>query len=85
MDAKSIMQGLEEFRKYLLGEAPMLAGGVNDDVKDLVPSYFSGKLDSSAEIWNLFDYVRANPDRFEADVEEHTRKLLQERWERLNR
>jgi hypothetical protein len=76
MDTKSILQGLEEFRKYLSGEAPMLVGGVNDDISDLVPTYFTGTPDPNAEIWKLFEYVKANPDRFADDLEKLHQELL---------
>jgi hypothetical protein len=83
MDTKSILRGIEEVRLYLLGEAPMLVGGINDDIDDLVPTYFTGKLAPDAEIWKLFEYVKTNPKRFEADLEEHYQELIRSRRARL--
>ncbi|NVM79615.1 hypothetical protein FHW83_005456 [Duganella sp. SG902] len=76
MDTKAILRGIEEFRKYLLGEAPMLVGGAHDDIADLVPTYFKGKLPPDAEIWQLFEYVKENPALFEAELEERHREIL---------
>ena len=57
MDTKSVLRAIEEFRRYLLGEIPMLVGGVDDDIRDLKPTYFTGTMPPEAEIWKLFEEV----------------------------
>jgi hypothetical protein len=83
MDTKSVLKGIEEFRQYLLGEAPMLVGGVDDDIKDLVPTYFTGEPNPNAEIWKFFEYVNANPEQFEMELKQHYLQLLSARRSRV--
>lgn len=85
MDAKAILDGIEGFRKYLSGEAPMLVGGVDDDIADLVPTYFKGTPNPNAEIWRFFAYVKENPERFEAELREHHDAMGREHWTRVKR
>lgn len=85
MDTKSILRGIEEVRLYLLGEAPMLVGGADDDISDLVPTYFKGTPNPNAEIWKLFEYVQENPERFEAELQEHYAEMMRARRARLRR
>ena len=85
MDTKAILQSIEEVRQYLMGEAPMLVGGVNDDIADLVPTYFKGPPNPNAEIWKFFDYVKENPARFEAELREHHDEVVRAHWLRLRR
>ena len=83
MDTKAILRGIEEVRRYLLGEVPMLVGGVDDEIADLKPTYFTGKMPPEAEIWKLLEYVQANPERFEMELEQHYQELARahrERW-----
>jgi hypothetical protein len=83
MDTKAVLAGIEEVRRYLLGEVPMLVGGVNDDIVDLVPTYFTGNPNPQAEIWQLFEYIKSNPERFEAALEAHYQEVLRARRARL--
>ncbi len=85
MDTKGILEGIEEFRRYLLGEAPMLVGGVHDDIANLVPTYFQGPPNPDAEIWKFFDYVKENPKRFEAELRRHHEEIVRAHWARLGR
>ncbi len=82
MNAKAILEGIEELRKYLLGEAPMLTGGLDEDIAHAVPTYFTGTLDRNTEIWKLVEEVQTNPERFAADLETQYRELLRARRER---
>lgn len=83
MDTKAILRGIEEVRRYLRGEAPMLVGGIDDDIADLTPSYFAGELRPDAEIWKLVEYAQANPERFEQELELHHEELMRAHRERL--
>lgn len=85
MDTKAMLESIEEFRKYLAGEAPMLVGGVDDDIDDLVPTYFKGTPNPNAEIWKFFAYVKENPERFEAELREHHDAVVRAHWARLGR
>ncbi|MTV38388.1 hypothetical protein [Duganella radicis] len=85
MNTKAILEGIEEFRRYLSGEAPMLVGGVDDDIADLVPTYFKGTPNPNAEIWKFFEYVQENPKRFEAELREHHAEMVRAHWARLRR
>ena len=76
MDTKSVLRGIEEVRRYLLGEIPMLVGGGDDDIRDLKPTYFTGTMPPEAEIWKLFEEVAADPERVEKALEAHYQEAV---------
>jgi hypothetical protein len=83
MDAKSLLKGIDEYRRYLLGEIPLHVGGVDKAIADWPLTYFQTKLSLDDAIIRSLEDTLAHPELLEAAMVNFREEALRARRRRL--
>jgi hypothetical protein len=83
MDAKSLLKGIDEYRRYLLGEIPLHVGDVDKAIADWPLTYFQAKLSPDDVIIKSLEETLAHPERLASAMFSFREEALRARSQRL--
>lgn len=83
MSAKSLLEGIDEYRRYLLGEIPLCAREGMGAISDCPMTYFQAKLAPDDAIIKSLENTLAHPERLEMSLVRFREEVLLARRKRL--